>query len=829
MSNEMNILELIVCDEKGFVGDVYDENETKIGNNLGKICRQMGKKQVEVPKKMRDADPNAPLFVEKYIDNYTFYAVKVISKKAQEPIQVTLSMPLGGQYNGIFRYPRIGERVLTACQGNKYYLLAYLPGKEGDCNDFQFSAGEQVAKIGDSYVVTDVDENTTLCDAEAEVLRYRKNGSFRAKNGNDVNCSEIGFYREISEFPADRNDTELPLKECATTYEYLENSKYKKVNFGPGEEPSEAVKKNINTKVTKYPLIDNLKIQSAGNISTTSQNANEVNAQRILIQSTFLSSENVKNATPILSEDMQLLSDLKSNSEIIAEYNYRTEKGLGGEDKSAKDKAENTNTDNLIKIGSRHNKMVMPNKTSITDIGKGDICLNADGNITLTARNAITLKVGANKITIDKSGVTISTGKGLGILPGPYDGNLSITNEGNVSIGGKSFSANTEEAFTLSDAMGGGVTSSLGSVDVTGVEVGLSTITGANHLYKLGNWLYSKVLELMAKVTNQGRQKTSVSGTGKAYEVLANIQGYAGAIAGTTVGALKKTHHTNSKGEDFSFNNTMMIPLVYNVIWGILSAVKSSLTSHRMAKDSLHYDKDKGLYYSKLHQDDGNGVYVPGSTPAEDKYVAKDIDKINRLYELDLGFTIAQMSMIAMVKTAMIVMQRANLCHFAQFKLGCDASAGLEAKDYYQNTINSEEVVSIAAGLQIASYNQVAGDEKASVTKETDSSTGNDIYKETENKYKQISTAHTTTVIGGHSIKISDGGTGATDWDHAVHSEYVKMFDDHGKVPINWAGVAITGIPTLLVTSVVCGINVGFAQNCIAKEQKEVITELGDL
>ncbi|MCQ2966220.1 MAG: hypothetical protein MJ250_05735 [Alphaproteobacteria bacterium] len=798
------VLELIVSDDKGVVDK----------NNTGKICRQMGKKKVIVPEDIRKADPSAPEFVYKAVDNYTFYAVKSIPlPSGAEPIQVMLSMPLGGQNNGIFRYPRIGERVLVVCHGNKYYLLAYLPSKEGDCNDFEFSASEVVEKVGDTYAVVDIDENTTLCDAEAEILRYRKRSNFRSKNGNDVNCSEIGFYREVSEFPSDRDDIELPPTECSRTYEYLENGDYKKVTFVAGEEPSAAIKNDKDTKVTKYPLIDNLKIQSAGNISTTSQNANETNAQRILIQSTFLSGENVKHASTILDKDLVVMGDVQSDSKIVAEYNYRAGIGKGG-DKKAKEKAEKSMTDNMIKIQARHNKMVMPNKSNLSSLGKGDICLNADGNITLNARGAITLKVGANKIVIDKSGVKISTGTGLGLMPSPFDGTLSITNDGKVSIGGNSFSASMEEAFALSDAMGGGVSSSLGAVDLTGVEVGLSSMTTANHMYKTGNWLFSKALELMAKVTNQGRSG-DVAGMAKAYEVLAKIQGYAGGVAGTAVGAMKRSHNVNMNGDTFNFNNTMLVPIIYNIIWGILGAVKSSLMSLRETKDALHYDKTDG-YYSKLHQDDG--IYN------------SSVDKINRLYELDLGFTITQMALIVAVKTAMIIMQRENMFHFSTFKLGCDASASLEAKDYYQNTINAEEVVSLAAGLQVANYADIGKTDSSKVTGVTidENKVSPELSKDT---YRQVG-ANMTSKIAGQQILTYNDKTFAT-WDNAIKKgKFTEMFDKYnsnGKVPVNTAGIAIAALPTLVVTSVVCGINEGFAQNCIADEQKEVVKELGDL
>ena len=69
-------------------------------------------------------------------DMYSFYAIKQVNDPAitpapdQMPAKVRLTMPTGGELNGLYRFPRVGEKVLVVIEGVSHYLMSYLPTAE---------------------------------------------------------------------------------------------------------------------------------------------------------------------------------------------------------------------------------------------------------------------------------------------------------------------------------------------------------------------------------------------------------------------------------------------------------------------------------------------------------------------------------------------------------------------------------------------------------------------------------------------------------------------------------------------------------------------------
>ena len=111
-------------------------------------------------------------------DIYTFYAIKSVNQPSSTPTseqmaaKVKIMMPLGGELNGLYRFPRIGEKVVVAVEGSSHYLMGYLPTAEKP-----FSPKE------------DGKEKTDVYKKEGQVLRYKKTGD----NTSDAPYSEIGF------------------------------------------------------------------------------------------------------------------------------------------------------------------------------------------------------------------------------------------------------------------------------------------------------------------------------------------------------------------------------------------------------------------------------------------------------------------------------------------------------------------------------------------------------------------------------------------------------------------------------------------------------------
>ncbi|MBR1944800.1 MAG: hypothetical protein IJ846_00695, partial [Alphaproteobacteria bacterium] len=185
-------------------------------------------------------------------DMYSFYAIKdpnTPEKKVaedQKAAKVKIMMPLGGELNGMYRFPRVGEKVLVAVQGTEHYLMGYLPAAETPFADKDDNKREK----------------TEAFDKEGLVLRYKKTGENVADKNRDEKYSEIGFYKEPSHW--------------RTTDENLQN-KEKSVE----KEDEEGNKKY-------YPYIDTVKVSSTGDLTSNAQNLNEIKGRRIAIESKFL-------------------------------------------------------------------------------------------------------------------------------------------------------------------------------------------------------------------------------------------------------------------------------------------------------------------------------------------------------------------------------------------------------------------------------------------------------------------------------------------------------------------------------------------------------------
>jgi len=157
-------------------------------------------------------------------DIYTFYAIKSKNYSASassvelKASKVYLTLPIGGNLNGMYRFPRIGEKVLVVVEGAAHYLMSYLPSKEN---------------------LFDEKEKTDVFDEEGLVLRYKKMGENVADANRDEKYSEIGFYKEPSRWQTQ----DANLKNTTASVETEEEG-----------------------KKIYYPYIDQVKISSTGDV-----------------------------------------------------------------------------------------------------------------------------------------------------------------------------------------------------------------------------------------------------------------------------------------------------------------------------------------------------------------------------------------------------------------------------------------------------------------------------------------------------------------------------------------------------------------------------------
>ncbi|MBO4520672.1 MAG: hypothetical protein J5787_05645 [Alphaproteobacteria bacterium] len=208
----MILQEMIVTDGEGKTSKIVQKNNKDVEESLAGECIQSE-------------------------DMYTFFAVKkknaaadVVSAEKM-PVRVRLTLPVGGDLNGMYRFPRVGEKVLVAVEGAAHYLMSYLPTKENPFSPKEIVGDKETDK-----------EKTDVFDKEAQVLRYKKTG----QNTSDSTYSEIGFYSETTEW----------------------------------KEKEEGTNKKLEDK-SDLPIVDKIKVLSTGDIETRAQNYNETAAKRI--------------------------------------------------------------------------------------------------------------------------------------------------------------------------------------------------------------------------------------------------------------------------------------------------------------------------------------------------------------------------------------------------------------------------------------------------------------------------------------------------------------------------------------------------------------------
>lgn len=97
-------------------------------------------------------------------------------------IDVAMTMPLGGKCSGLYRFPRVGDRVLVQIDSDRAFLLGYIPDATGSFSEF--------TEGGDQYT------------RDSALLRYTPPGEDGARDSQNGHGNEIGFshFRSAQEF-----------------------------------------------------------------------------------------------------------------------------------------------------------------------------------------------------------------------------------------------------------------------------------------------------------------------------------------------------------------------------------------------------------------------------------------------------------------------------------------------------------------------------------------------------------------------------------------------------------------------------------------------------
>jgi hypothetical protein len=325
---------------------------------------------------------------------YQFYAkadTNVDGKPGLAPVPVifviNILMPMGGKESGLFRYPKAGEQVIVDQDSdNNYYLMGYLPSETDPTNNFLTNVdGENKA------------EKQALENEKGIILRYEQTGlknppAYDPKDTSEL-YSEIGFYHRPTQWKA------------KTKGDY----------------------NDFDTNNTDIPLIDQLNIQSSGDIHTKAVNHHRMKAKRF-----------------------EILSD-------VDETDFS--KDLSGGNRPFGDKG-----------------------SDISELLQGDIHIRGKRRIVIKAGSEIRLEVGRSSIIISDAGIIITSRKTHSDINNSLDSILSVLPINGITIKAAHIQMAAAYDWFILERMGARIEGTAGIMRLSGKDIKASTVTGASYI-----------------------------------------------------------------------------------------------------------------------------------------------------------------------------------------------------------------------------------------------------------------------------------------------------------------------------------------------------------
>jgi hypothetical protein len=343
-------------------------------------------------------------------DPFHFYVpnpAKNTDDKQEFFLTVQIVMPLGGRESGLFRYPRVGEKVLVGNEGNSRYLMGYIPTFTPSSQDFQTDG---------------MFEN----DGKGEVFRYEQTGKKEPDedDGSD-RYSEIGFYHRETQWPTTNSNYKdvpyIPERGEDENGEKTENDEdYSKrlARAGYPKNEGEATEDHIKRVLTPtvFPAIDHLNIHSTGDIHTKALNHHLLKAKRF-----------------------EVLVDCDDTIHTKAELE-KDELPLG----------DNIGDDSVLHAGDAH--------------------IRAGNRVVIKAEEEIILQVGKTALKISDDSLDMISRIVNTNFTNAYDATFSMSKDG-ISMFGRDVNITSDKSFGIGDTFGGSVGSELGVVSIGGREI----------------------------------------------------------------------------------------------------------------------------------------------------------------------------------------------------------------------------------------------------------------------------------------------------------------------------------------------------------------------
>ena len=380
--------------------------------------------------------------------------------------------------------------------------------------------------------------------------------------------------------------------------------------------------KDENGNKEYYPYIDTVKVSSTGDISSNAQNLNEIKGRRLLLESKFL------------------YADRKEGDKVTVPGNIK---------------------------GDLEERIV-----DDADINKGDIYVNADNKIVISARNGIQLDCGGASITLDPTGISISAAKvdGLEAGEGPFDSEISLKHNGEVNLNGKQLTGYFAKAMFMEDGFGGGFICNSGSMDIFGrsVSVGAST-TLAQTLYVMEGVMYT--LEQAISVPRASRKKTFGGlDSGAVTEPIEKVLALADRIG---EGFTKDAGAEDGKPDPSTKAKALgLVTKILNLILGILRSVRSVVEAKYYDDYILHYDKGEKKYFMEDNRADAT-----------------------------MAFDIAEATLVTTIQSILLASAADAMLHEACISMTPNADLVLDSKGYYQASLMDQDMNAVMAGVPL--------------------------------------------------------------------------------------------------------------------------------
>ena len=176
---------------------------------------------------------------------------------------VDIVMSLGGSESALYRYPKEGEKVLVALEGEVSYLMGYLPENPKDrifTGPKNMGPGAIPLLVrGDPSALEDTHKGILPEEMAGQFFRYKGPNDYPSEGASELELfknkekfSEIGFYNE------------------QTLWKNYRDAAQRKADSSSG----------VNDSDRKAPEISTLKIKSTGDINQSAANHNQIKAKR---------------------------------------------------------------------------------------------------------------------------------------------------------------------------------------------------------------------------------------------------------------------------------------------------------------------------------------------------------------------------------------------------------------------------------------------------------------------------------------------------------------------------------------------------------------------